>query len=317
MLQACHTCFLLCAHLECTHPKLPVRVCVCVHSLRRLSVTGLRVSLGRRDAKGSCTNTHTHTCHTNQSVPSSPGPCQPLLRLADCRSQSGKTQLKCPHSRQGVNEEVRAGCQLTDKEVLIDLVLSLQLCLPRPRSLAANLAAIRRRLQQIAGAAAAPCTSEWKAFFILFYRLYSRVRRFMGAIRLELKVAIVDIYCGAFRSKNKCSSFILGDKRNYFNRPLVRSAARTFAPVFHAGLYAMIEHSPEDRGPAMHPCGQLNRPPSKPSEGPLSRVFTPNVSVSLRGIEMYAQSPPPASRSNRALPFKEVAATCLFGFIFK
>lgn len=131
--------------------------------------------------------------------------------------------------------------------------------------------------------------------------LYTQVRCFMGAIRLELKVVIVDIYCGAFRSKNKCSGFYPRRQKELFLPSAVRSAARTFAPFFYAGLYAMIEHSPEDRGPAMHPCGQPNRPPSNLQRG-LSAGFLPPASPSL----------PEALKCTHGAPLLQVDQTELY-----
>lgn len=50
--------------------------------------------------------------------------------------------------------------------------------------------------------------------------------------------------------------------RNYFSYLVSTSApACGSASTSPAGLYAMIEDSSKLPGPAMHPCGQLNRPP--------------------------------------------------------
>lgn len=52
----------------------------------------------------------------------------------------------------------------------------------------------------------------------------------------------------------------------------------------HAGLYAMIEGSSKLPGPAMHPCGQLNRPPpnlrSTISEAPYRALLSTSFLLS-------------------------------------
>lgn len=220
-------------------------------------------------------------------------PCQRLCNSAEQRSWCSKTQLE-----QQAGNEWGGWCrsQLMDKEVLTDLVRSLSVSF-------CNFITVKRKLLQVTGAAVRLHGADG---FIFFYRFSLGLSQILW-VQLSKWNKSVNLRHPFYNKLNKWNMKMRWKKKaiqsflflwNVFNCLVHLPAVHTSAPTSHAELYPMIEGSSKLLGPTMHPCSQLNHPPSNLrrtiSEAPYRAL--PSTSWPLcEALKLIHRANPPTS----------------------